>query len=84
MIPYVHEHALLMVTTKKHFDLKYKKPFNHLKPDTLRVCSRSLMLFNGSENAAKTTGVWRSSDMEAKKSLWNLLMTLKVSGGMDS
>lgn len=55
-----------------------------LKPNTLRVCSRSLMVFNGSDNAAKTTGVWRSSDMEVKKSLWNLLMTFKVSGGIDS
>ena len=85
MIPYVQDYALLMLKLQRSIlKLDIKSQSIILKPDTLRVCSRSLMVFNGSDNAAKTTGVRRSSDMEAKKSLWNLLMTIKVSGGMDS
>lgn len=51
---------------------------------TLRVCTRSLIVFNGSDSAAKTSGVWRSSDIDATTTLWNLLIPSTVSGGMES
>ena len=50
---------------------------------TLRVCSRSLIAFNGSDSAANTTGVWRSSDIESMKTSCNFSMIFKVSGGTE-
>lgn len=44
----------------------------------------SLIVFNGSDIAARVTGVRRSSDIEATNSLWNVLMVVKVSEGTES
>lgn len=41
------------------------------------------MVFNGSDIAARVTGVRRSSDIEATNSLRNVLMLVKVSGGTE-
>ena len=54
----------------------------HWSKSTLRVWMRSLIVFRGSDIAARTTGVWRSSDIEVKKSSWNSLMQLAVAGGL--
>lgn len=41
------------------------------------------MVFNGSDIAARVTGVRRSSDIEATNSLRKLLMLVKVSEGTE-
>lgn len=65
----------LHIDTNKHAYMKY---------NTWRVCRRSLMVFNGSDIAARTTEVWRSSNIEAPKMFWKLLMQFAVSGGIKS
>lgn len=50
--------------------------------NTLRVCNKSLIIFKGSDNAAKTTGVWISSDIEVRKTLENLLISSTKLGAM--
>lgn len=59
--------------TKKHV---------YPKHNTLRVCRRSLMVFNGSDIAARTTGVRRSSDIADIKMSWKLSTQHAISCGI--